>query len=100
MFHKLKQSWRDLQQGRPGRRFEDRWRHRRPGGPARKILVIGSGAVVFAAGLFFLPAPGPGMVLLVLGAALVAEESRWVARALDRAEVLVRAALRRLRSRR
>jgi putative transmembrane protein PGPGW len=98
MFHKLKQSWRDLQQGQPGQRFQDRWRQRRPAGPARKILVIGSGIVVFAAGLFFLPAPGPGTVLLVLGAALVAEESQWIARALDRAEMLVRAALRRLRS--
>jgi hypothetical protein len=100
MFHKLKQSWRDLQQGQPGRRFEDRWRQKRPKSPARKILAIGSGVVVFAAGLFFLPAPGPGTVLLVLGAALVAEESRWVARALDRAETLLRAVLRRLRSRR
>ena len=100
MFDKLKQSWRDLQHGEPGRRFEDRWRGRTPGGRARKLLVIGAGALVFALGLFFLAAPGPGTVLLVIGAALMAEESRAVARALDRAELLVRAALARLRSRR
>jgi hypothetical protein len=47
--------------------------------------------------VFFLPAPGPGTVFLVLGAALMAEQSRWIARALDRAELLLRAALRRLR---
>jgi Putative transmembrane protein (PGPGW) len=97
MFHKLKQSWQDLQQGEPGRRFQDRWRGKRQGGAGRKVLVIGLGALVFAAGVFFLPAPGPGTVFLVLGAALMAEQSRWIARALDRAELLLRAALRRLR---
>jgi putative transmembrane protein PGPGW len=98
MFHKLKQSWRSLQQGEPGGRFEERWRRKKPGGLARKILVLGSGGIVFAAGVFFLPAPGPGTLLLVLGAALMAEESRWIARTLDRAELLLRGALRRFRA--
>ncbi len=100
MFKKLKQSWRDLQQGEPGRRFEDRWRRRKSGGTARKVWVLGAGALVFAAGIFFLPAPGPGTVLLVVGAAMMAGESLWMARALDRAELALRSALRRLRPRR
>jgi hypothetical protein len=37
-----------------------------------------------------LVAPGPGIVVLVIGASLVAQESLQAARLLDRAEVLVR----------
>jgi len=100
MFRKLKQSWRELQRGEPGRRFEDRWRRKGRSSAARKALALGTGTVVVALGLLLLPAPGPGTIVLALGAALLAEESRWVARALDRAELLLRSALRRLRTRR
>ncbi len=43
-----------------------------------------------AAGLFFLPAPGPGFLILFAGAALLAEESLTAARALDWTEVRLR----------
>jgi hypothetical protein len=47
--------------------------------------------LILAAGIFFLPAPGPGTVIVVIGGALVAQESFWAAWALDWAELRLRA---------
>ena len=44
-----------------------------------------------------LVAPGPGILVLVLGAAMVAQESLPVARFLDAAEVRIRRAISALR---
>jgi hypothetical protein len=49
------------------------------------------------AGIVLLPAPGPGMVVVLVGAAMLARESLVVARACDSAEMKVRTWLRRLR---
>ena len=43
-----------------------------------------------AAGIFFLPAPDPGIVIIALGAALLAQESLLAVRALDWSEVRIR----------
>jgi hypothetical protein len=53
--------------------------------------------VLIAAGLFMLVAPGPGIVVLIVGCALVAEESQYMARFLDCAEVGIRRAISTLR---
>ncbi|HEX8299147.1 MAG TPA: PGPGW domain-containing protein, partial [Rubricoccaceae bacterium] len=45
---------------------------------------------VLAAGVFLLPAPGPGFLVVALGAALVAQESLAAARAADKTEVWLR----------
>jgi hypothetical protein len=42
------------------------------------------------AGLFFLLAPGPGLLIFLIGALLVAEESRTIARLLDGADLRLR----------
>lgn len=60
---------------------------------------MGAGALVMAAGLVFLAIPGPGLVVLGAGFALVARESLWVARMLDRLELAVRPLFLRLRRR-
>jgi hypothetical protein len=43
-----------------------------------------------AVGLFLMPAPGPGTIVLLLGAAIAAQESLRVARVMDWAEVRLR----------
>ena len=93
MLKKLTQSWRELKKADPGKRFQERYRHRQQQGGSglRKPLFIGAGVLVMAAGLFFLPAPGPGFLILFFGAGLVAQESLFAARALDRVEVWLRA---------
>jgi uncharacterized protein (TIGR02611 family) len=93
MFEQLKDAWHDFKQAPPGERFRRRYRERREGEPSgvRKPLTIAAGVLIVAAGLFFLPAPGPGFLIVLLGAALVAQESRLAARALDRTEVRLRA---------
>lgn len=96
MIQGIKQSWRELRRGRPGHRFQDEYRKRQEAGrsPVKRVAGIGAGLVVLAAGIFFLPAPGPGMVIVALGAAILARESRIAARALDWTELRVRAVLR------
>jgi len=59
--------------------------------------VITAGAALIAIGLFMLIAPGPGILVLVLGGAMVAQESLPMARFIDWAEVRIRRAISALR---
>ena len=82
-----------------GERFQQRYREKRKEGkrgPKRALSII-AGAVLIAAGLFMLVAPGPGILVLVVGCALVAEESNTMARFLDWGEVRIRRAISALR---
>lgn len=94
MLQKIKDSWRQFTDSEPGQRFEDRYnrRHENAGGGfnAGLLLHIGAGIVVTLAGLFFLPAPGPGTLILLAGLGLIGGEFLPVARFMDRAEVKVR----------
>jgi uncharacterized membrane protein HdeD (DUF308 family) len=96
----LKTRWRELRQGEPGRRFRARYerrhsRRRHAGG--RKWSVMVAGAVIVLAGIVLLPLPGPGMLVIALGALLVAEESLTVAKMLDALELRGRALISRWR---
>lgn len=95
MFDALKKRWASLKQGEPGRRFKDTYdeHHGRNTNPAQKVLILAAGIVVFAAGIFFMPAPGPGILIVIFGAGLIAQESRPAARLLDAAELRIRAVL-------
>jgi hypothetical protein len=92
MFEKLKQRWQRFNRSKPGYRFQQRYyeiqRSRRSA--VRKILVIAVGVLIFAIGIFFLAAPGPGVIVLLIGASMIAEESVVAARALDWAELRLR----------
>lgn len=92
MLERLKGSWARLRGDPPGERFQRRYERRHEGGttPLRRWGSVGLGVVVVAAGIFFLPAPGPGTVILAVGAGLIAQESRRAARALDWTEVRIR----------
>ena len=93
MFGKLRRQWHDLATAKPGRRFQNRYygRKRRRDNPALKVCYIVLGALIVVAGIALLPAPGPGALVLIIGAAMLAEESLWVARACDAIELKVRA---------
>lgn len=93
MLQGLKDHWQDLKRGRPGHRFQDHYRRRHDAGAnkLRKVLYIGAGALIVAAGIFFLPAPGPGFLIVFLGGGVMAQESRTAARVLDWLELRIRA---------
>jgi uncharacterized protein (TIGR02611 family) len=96
MFRRLKLQWRDLASGRPGTRFKQRWRAReqRRRSLFAKPLYMTAGVFVLLIGVVLLPAPGPGALVLLIGAAMIAEESFWAASLLDRLELKGRRALR------
>ena len=101
MLEALKNGWRQFRSDPPGERFKAAFRRRQrsPRGPAHKLVAIGGGSMLVAAGVFFLPAPGPGSVILVIGAVLIAQESCAAARFFDGAEVRARKLAERLLSR-
>lgn len=69
--------------------------HRNPAtGVVVKTIVTLAGAVVMAAGMVMMVTPGPGLVVLVLGLAILATEWEWADSVLD----LARRALERSRA--
>jgi hypothetical protein len=82
---------RKLARGTPGRRFTDRYSTRRGHGAVAKALAIAVGSGLVVLGAIMLVTPGPGALVLLLGAALVAGESQRCARGLDRLELALRA---------
>jgi hypothetical protein len=95
MLDTAKKSWAELKRGTPGKRFEQRYRRKNPGGrrSGRNTAVLALGLLVLAVGLFFLAVPGPGIPIVVVGAGMVAQGSRVVARLLDWIELRIRAVL-------
>ena len=97
MFGTFRRQWHDLTKAKPGSRFQNRYHgcKGRRENPALKVCYIALGTLILVVGLVLLPAPGPGALVMFLGAAMLAEELLWVARACDAAEVKIRALLRR-----
>lgn len=79
--------------GRPGRRFI---RYHAQVQSSASYLSIAVGIAVVVVGLLLSLTPGPGLVVALLGAAILAGQSRTVARALDHAEIRGRKAVRNL----
>jgi Putative transmembrane protein (PGPGW) len=94
MFQKAKENWRQFKESQPGHRFQDRYhcRQQETGGrfDLSKIFNIFGGIAIVLAGLFFIPAPGPGSAIIVVGLGLIGSEFQPVARFLDGAEVKLR----------
>ena len=92
MFRRIQAQWRDLTKAKPGTRFQNRYQCRkgRRGSPFLKACYMALGAVLFVTGIILMPAPGPGVLVMFVGAGMLAEESLLVAHALDAAEVKVR----------
>ena len=92
MLRHLKQSWQRFRSGLPGRRFQQQFRLRQRfrSGAARKVFFISAGILLAAVGVFLLFVPGPGIIILLVGAVLVAQQSSLAARAFDRIEIRLR----------
>ena len=88
-------TWHELKSGMPGRRFASVYeeRHRHPESQTVRALVIAGGTALLVLGMLMILTPGPGAVLMILGASLVASESRGIAHALDWCELRARAVL-------
>lgn len=92
MFTQLKKYWTSLKDGEPGSRFQEQYekQHRKRKRPVGRVLRIAAGVILMPLGLFFLAVPGPGLLIIGLGAVLIAREFRFAAVALDRIEVRAR----------
>lgn len=88
----MRKSWLELKRGRPGRRFQDRHARGRESarGVAGKCAFVCVGVLILLVGIVLLPLPGPGMVIVALGALVMAEGSRTAAKALDALELRAR----------
>ena len=91
----LQNAWRRFRDGTPGKRFEQRYRaSRASGGALKRTLSAAVGVLLIGAGAVLLAIPGPGLLVIAFGAALIGQESLWVARVLDRLELAGRAIAR------
>jgi hypothetical protein len=86
------QSWDRFVHARPGRRFQARYRRmqERKGSAWKRGAFVCGGILFVVVGLFFMAVPGPGIPILAVGLALVAQESAVMARLLDKAELRLR----------
>jgi hypothetical protein len=84
MILQLRQLWNEFKVAPPGERFARLYyrREARQSWLARS-LFLAIGVAMMAVGLFLMVAPGPGTVVVILGAGVAAQESLRVARAMD-----------------
>ena len=89
----MKKSWNELKKGKPGKRFQQRYERKNPGGrrSGKKVAMMLLGLGLFAGGLVLLVIPGPGIPLVAIGAGLIAQASLIGARFLDWCELKIRA---------
>jgi len=94
VFQYLKQEWRELKKGRPGHRFREHCernrRARKDQSLFRRFVVPVLAVLLLLVGLVFCIIPGPGLPLVALGGALLAQYSMAVAVAFDWLEVKLR----------
>ena len=100
MLEGARREWRCFRDDTPGQRFSNHHRREhRSSSKAARILRVVVGAVLIAGGVVMLFIPGPGLLAILFGVALVAGESNWLASRMDRVEVWARRSWRRLRNR-
>jgi Putative transmembrane protein (PGPGW) len=79
--------WKAVRADRAGRRFCNHYsRMREPGRASLRALALVVGPLLVAIGVVLLFIPGPGLIVIALGAAFLCGQSRKLARGLDRAE--------------
>ena len=93
------QEWRRfLKHSATGRRFRERYHRRQQAGhdhsTPRRACYVAFGVAIAIGSLLLAPLPGPGWGTFFVGLGMVAGEVLQVARLLDRAEVVLKEALR------
>jgi hypothetical protein len=95
------QHWRTYSRGRPGKRFQERYRRRQESGHGQwgvsRILNLTLGILIVAVSAVGGLLPGPGWGTAIIGFALIAGEFLPAARLLDRIELALRAFLQLVR---
>lgn len=89
----IKARWQALRRGKPGRRFQDRYEASRKSaehGVVSRVVRVVIAALAVAIGLVLVFIPGPAILFFAIAGALLASESRLVARFLDWSEVRIR----------
>lgn len=98
MSGRLKRQWEILKRGKPGRRFEDRYeaaqRKENRATVLARVVRFTAAVIAIALGVVFAVIPGPAVVFFAVAGALLASESRVVAKFLDWCEVKIRAIVR------
>jgi hypothetical protein len=85
MFAKLRRNVRAFMTVPSGQRFRAHYeRMRARPGFLRAIIAVGAGLLLLALGIVMMVTPGPGFIVAAIGAALIAGESLFAARILDR----------------
>src|SRR5918995_47640 len=86
--------WRSFSRGRPGKRFQDRYRRRQELGhgqfSVRRIFNLTLGILIVTVSAVGGLLPGPGWGTAIIGFALIAGEFLPAARLLDRSELDLR----------
>ncbi|MBB5036829.1 hypothetical protein [Prosthecobacter dejongeii] len=86
--------WQDFKKSQPGERFEDFYRQRQADRsssfPWKRILYVFLGIILSMGGVVLLGMPGPGLLVIALGLALVAGESLTLAKGMDKLELQLR----------
>ena len=90
MLEELRKEWHRFRDDAPGERFRNHERRSEQRSRVQRIVYLALGTLLLAGGVVLLFIPGPGLLLILFGAALFAGESRWLAAQLDRAEPVVR----------
>ncbi len=100
MVSAIRHTWQQLKRAEPGHRFQEynREHNAKRRSNASKVLSLTVGVIILLVGIVGLPAPGPGMIVIAIGAALIARESWTFARAMDWIELRLRAILAGLKS--
>ena len=100
MLVKLGRRWSEFKALPAGERFQA-VHAKQSGGPTWvKAVVVAAAVLAFAIGIVLMFIPGPAIAFFGLAGALIATESAWVARTLDRGEVAARNLATRFRRRR
>jgi hypothetical protein len=92
MLEVVKQTWRRFKAANPGQRFQQEFSRRQGASrsPIQKALFIVGGLLLMVAGFLFLFIPGPGLVFILIGGFLIAQQSLVAARVLDWTEIRLR----------
>jgi hypothetical protein len=98
---KAKESSRRFKESKPGRRFQDHYRDHQRSNSGRhrlqvRIFYVFGGSLIVVGGIIAVPGPGPGWLIILLGSWMLAGESLFFARFIDRVEVNLRRLARRV----
>jgi Flp pilus assembly protein TadB len=98
MLNKWKDGLHELANARPGERFMQLFERQQERKTAWLTWLYMLCALACAAiGVVLVFIPGPAFVFFILAGGLLASQSRWMARRLDRGELAIRALWRRVR---